>query len=187
MLKSLIFSISLLFLSLNKVYSVDLLQDEKAIICNGFDSTQVSISKSDTVMLVNTKKYLTTDFLDTAILSKSKNDYSFFQATQNNEGYLITGKLFNLSERPDCKTSGFSKICSNESFEKMTWSSTHIKFNEKNSPLNMKVLRYGVYPVDGTYFIAKNENFGAALIDFGAKIKIIVGEFKKVKCGYHQE
>ncbi len=169
------------------LHAVSLIQEQNDIECLSSESKKILINKKDSFFNVGNKKYKAVEFLDTAILAKNNNEYALIQMLQNDEAYLVSGFFSNFAEK-NCNDTGASKTCSNKNFHQLYWSSSKLNMSIKPQKTDkMKVIRYGVYPNDGTYFIASNESSGQVIIDYGSKLQTVYGSFKKLKCSYLEE
>lgn len=185
--------IQLLSLIFTLVHATSLVQETKDIECKNSEAS-VFIDKRDRYIEIKNistdqiQKYDLVEFLDSAILLKKNNseDYALIQMTPKNRSVLIEGSMKPFTES-DCKDMGASKTCAvNE--KELFWSSTRLSFDEVasgNSFLNLNVQHYGVYPNDGTYFLAFSSRGAAlAVIDFGSKLNLLYGASKHLSCKY---
>lgn len=167
-----------LFLSSQQVFGVSFLQEEKEILCEASQASVV-VEKKDRYFLVNEKKYRLVEFLDSAILARAENnEFALLQLMPKSKALLIEGMLVNYKES-DCRQINANKSCENE-FGKIGWSPTWLETSNIKHP----VIQYGVYPNDGTYFLAKTGDQGVALVDFGSKFIVVSGEAKELSCQY---
>ena len=169
-------------------YGVNLVQESQDVYCSN-KNTQVVIDQRDRYIEVldltkNSKEtYHSFEFLDSAILLKHnvKKTWAHIQLTPKNTAVLTIGTLFNFKEA-QCKAQNAGKLCGLDGTE-LFWSPTLLKLKNKD-PLD--VYHYGVYPNDGTYFIAQSEfnSQGLALIDFGSNLNLIQGMSHSLECRY---
>ncbi len=188
-----IYLLSLIFSTLiSTSQAISLIQETQNIECHN-SQISVFIDKRDRYIEVKSnsdrsQKFNSTEFLDSAILLKHEDQDKvvLLQMTPQNNAILIEGRLSRFTES-DCKDTGASKTC-NVDGSSMFWSPLKLGLDKilNNKPMtNLDVYHYGVYPNDGTYFLALNE-LGQAIsvIDFGFDLILIYGEAKKLYCEY---
>lgn len=184
-----------LFLSLifTTVFGLSLVQESKDIECKN-SHVSVLIDKRDRfievtdVSALTIEKYSSYEFLDSGILLK-KNDsdeYALIQLAPRNNANLIIGHKQSFTES-NCKDTGGSKTCTVNS-KSLFWSSTKLSYDQiykGSSLLTMDVHHYGIYPNDGTYFLALGLNStGLIVIDYGSKLDLVYGTANKLDCKY---
>ena len=162
----------------SEAFAINLLQETQDILCQNSE-TQVLIEKKDKYFETKETNYQSTEFLDKGILGESTNGKSaLIQITPKNTASLIEGSLIEFRES-DCKQVKAYKVCKNSSGQ-IEWAPTYLKVDNKT--LNLQ--HYGVYPNDGTFFIAYNETQGIALIDFGSNFLVLSGTYISLSCSY---
>lgn len=171
--------------------AVDLLQETKNIECVN-SSASVLIDKRDRFIEVlqnNVKKvYASVEFLDSAILLKSKtsDEYALLQLTPKNKALVIMGEYSKFAEAT-CKDTGASKLCG-VGLNELLWTPEIMMFGVKGSKAkrHYDIYHYGVYPNDGTYFIGLDgQTQGIGLIDFGSSISLVKGQYLSLdSCDY---
>ena len=164
--------------SSEKSFSLSLLQEKKAILCQSELST-VMIEARDRYFEVNSKRFELVEFLDSAILARSQDkEYALIQILPKNQAVIIQGALLEFVER-DCRQVKAHKICQSNSGQ-IGWAPTWLETESGRLPL----IHYQVYPNDGTGFIAVKEGEGLALVDFGSKFQVVSGQAQRLECEY---
>src|SRR5690606_35242233 len=161
----------ILLFMISNANAVDLLQESKDILCTNSQAS-VLIDKRDRFIEVDDgaskKTFNSVEFLDSGILLKSKtsNEYALLQLTPKNTALVVMGDYHRFAEAT-CKDTGASKLCGLGESE-LVWTPEIMKFGLKTSEkTNYDIYHYGVYPNDGTYFIALDGlNKGIGLVDF---------------------
>ena len=172
----------ILFFSLApQAQALNLLQEKQDISCTGPAGKTVLIDKRDRFFKSGSEKYDLTEFLDKAILAKSKKTQqsALIQMLPKNKASLIEGTLIPFREK-QCKQVKAHKVCT-DGKNTLMWSSTKLALNGKS----YDVKHYGAYPNDGVFFMAYDENkSGIVLVDFGAKFSVIQGPQQTLSCLY---
>jgi hypothetical protein len=161
--------------------TVNLLQEEKVIQCSN-ENTNVLIHERDRFFSVNQKQFQSQEFLDKGILARNSSEWSLVHLVRPNQAFLIVGQLVNFIET-DCRQVRASKVCESDNTPKVTWSPTGLVLNENQA---LPVQHYGVYPNDGTFFIAYDGQNGMALIDYGSKFQVLFGRSEILNCSYKE-
>lgn len=184
---------ALLSLMFTLVYGLSLVQEAKDIECKNTE-VSVLIDKRDRFIEVTDisdltiEKYSSYEFLDSAILlqKKDSDEFAIIQLTPKNKAELIVGHKQSFTES-NCKDTGGSKTC-NVNSKSLFWSSTKLSYDQSyksSSLLNMDIRHYGVYPNDGTYFLATSANqMGLMVIDYGSKLDLLYGKSSHLDCSY---
>ena len=169
--------LTLTFLFSLKVSALSLLQETSKILCENGEKSVV-IEANDSALKINGKKYRLGEFLDSAILAERKGSHAHIQMLPKNRALLIVGQLSSFREG-QCDQKRAAKVCKNKT-KNIYWSPTKIGDLDNERP----VRHYGVYPNDGTYFLAYDEESGYALIDFGFRFVTIDGPAFQLDCNY---
>jgi hypothetical protein len=160
------------------------LREHKKVHCTDRQNFKIEISENDQVLITSEGHfYDSIEYLDSAIFLKNKvgSQHALFQLVEGDKAFFVEGEMKTFIEKL-CNDTGASKSCGETGVEKrLTWTPEFLGYTQPA----YSVKRYGVYPNDGTFFIATDGiNKGTALIDFGSKFQVIDGSFRELKCTY---
>lgn len=171
---------------------VNLIQEDKKILCNNQEGFEVIIHERDTSFTVKGQgTFNLVEFLDLGILASKNNQiYGHISFTQPDKAIILIGRSVVLHEY-QCSDVSIEKHCrsshlSSIGIENLIWSPTEFRLSLRNqNSLKLPVKKYGTYPNDGTYFLASNtQSTGLHLIDYGQKIQVVYGESHSLNCSY---
>jgi hypothetical protein len=180
---------------------VSLLQETQSIECELSEASDFTakfdrllIDPKDTQLTLFKKGKVIAEFqqlrfLDSAILlSKGKmpqrGDIGLFHIFKNGDVVFTWGSLLELLEK-NCEDKGASKLCRNEKITRFFWSPEKMELESRQENFLSDVEQYGIFANRGTFFFAVQTGRRAlTLIDFGARIEIVAGDFYGLNCHY---
>ena len=169
--------------------NLSLLQDEKGLVCKQAGAKdshpwKLTLERRDREMQIvrdtgaKPETYRAEIFLERGVLMKhsERDEVAVFFLFENKGAVLLKGAVRAFVEE-DCDEIGNAKKCKNSVGQELLWTPEKLA--------TMPVWRYGILPNHATYFYAKDKAESAmALLDFGAKFRLISGRHLGLDCRY---
>lgn len=176
---------------------LSMVQDELGIVCQRKDRPKwrLSVERKDKELRIVSGDsdvpivYESQGFMESGVIFKTAvgNQVVLFHILENQKVIALLGTAEDYSEA-ECLDTGNSKTCKNTGGNELFWSPEKLSF-KRPAPATettaLKMWRYGIFPNDATYFYAReNGDTALALVDFGAKFKVITGVIHDLSCQY---